>query len=136
MWAERNSIKHNKESHTLEHEKSQQIDQLHWYKRHQDEVLDYRHRYLADFTSEDACRWSRHTRTTKLQHLHHAREYYEIETKQRSINQTTIFDWLHSFTTLRSGTVIGPGLRKPSTPVQPISADEASTSTEEAEFEW
>jgi ribonuclease HI len=136
MWAERNSIKHSKESHTLEHEKIQQIDQLLWYVRHQNEVLDYRHRYLVDFTIEDARRWSRHTRSTKLQHLHNAREYYEIETRQKSINQSTIFDWLHSYTTLRSGTVIGPGIRRSSAQPHSVSSDDASASTEEAEFEW
>ena len=88
MWAERNSIKHGKESQTLEHEISQQIDELIWYVRHQNEVLDYGHHYLTDFTIEDALHWSQHTRTTKLQlqHLHHAHEYYEIEMSQKSIN--------------------------------------------------
>ena len=102
--------------------------------RHQNEVLDYRHRYLVDFTIEDARRWSRHTRSTKLQHLHNAREYYEIETRQKSINQSTIFDWLHSYTTLRSGTVIGPGIRRSSAQPHSVSSDDASASTEEAEF--
>ena len=136
MWAERNEIKHNKESKTIEHESSQQIDQLEWYVRHQNEVLDYRHRYLTDFTIEDVCRWSRHTRTTRLQHLHNARKYYEQECKQKSRNQSTIFEWLHSYTTLRSGTIIGPGLRSQPRSLHPVSEDETSTSTQEAEFEW
>jgi len=136
LWAERNQIKHSKESKTLEHDKSQQIDQLLWYLRHQNEVLDYRHRYLTDFNLKDVHRWTRHTRSTRLQHLHNARKYYETECKQKAQNQTTIFDWLHSFTTLRSGRTIGPGIRQqPPEPLQPIPED-SSTSTEEAEFEW
>jgi len=40
-----------------------------------------------------------------------AKHYYEIECKQRAHNQSTIFDWIHSYIELRSGRLIGDGLR-------------------------
>ena len=76
-------------------------DQLYSFQRHQNEVLNYRHQFLTDFTSGEVSRWSRATRRAKINMLKNAQRYYATECK---------LDWLHSYTTLRSGCLVGDGL--------------------------
>ena len=77
----------------------------------------------------------------KLEILNNARDYYETECLQRAKNQSTIFDWLHSYTELRSGRLVGEGLndvwakgRRPTQ--QNTSLDHGNTMSDEAEFAW
>ena len=70
------------------------IERIQWYRRHQNSVLDYRHRFLADVSDATIERWTRASRRTHLALLDNARDYYEIERNQRNNNQTTIDDWL------------------------------------------
>ena len=81
-----------------------------WYKHHQAAVLDYRHSFFAAFAVKDVTRWSKVTRQAKLELLKNARKYYEIECNQKARNQSTIYDWIHSYTVLRSGCIIDSGL--------------------------
>jgi hypothetical protein len=134
IWAARNNILHNKKNHVSKDEMIQLRDKLHWYQRHQDEVLDYRHRFLVDFSPEDADRWTRATRRAKLSMLDNARTFYKMQLHNRSKNQSTISDWVHSYTKLRSGRLIGPGLRQSTH--EPYTYEYDSDSSDEAEFTW
>ena len=69
-------------------------DKLLWYQRHQDEVLDYRHRFLADFELFDLKRWSRATVRAHVKRLNNARRYFQRECKHQAINQSMINNWL------------------------------------------
>jgi ribonuclease HI len=138
LWSVRNGIRHSTDSHVTNDEMAQMETKLSWYQRHQDEVLDYRHRFLANFTSEDVGRWTRATRRAKLELLNNARKYYEVECAQQARNQSTIYDWIHSYTVLRSGRIVGDGLvdswimgRRPAR-----HADDYDSDTSEFEFEW
>ena len=110
-------------------------DKLLWYQRHQDEVLDYQHRFLADFELFVLKRWSRTTRRAHVERLNNARRYFQRECKQRAINQSTINDWLLSYTSLRSGRLIGPGLSNPLADRTQTHQDD-DESTAEFEFDW
>ncbi len=110
LWKQRNEINNSKNSASDLSEMRSLEERLLWYKRHNNEVLDYRHRFLADFTEEDIKKWTKYSRRAKLELLHNARKFYETECSQHSSSQSTIFDWIHSFTELRSGRLIGPGL--------------------------
>ena len=50
---------------------------LKWYLRHQETVLNYRHRFLVDFTDDSITHWSRNARRAKLGILNNARDYNE-----------------------------------------------------------
>ena len=68
-----------------------------------------------------------------------AQQYYATECKQKAANQSTIFDWLHSYTTLRSGRLVGDGLNNAWVHGTKPSCDDEmydSDSTYEAEFDW
>ena len=143
IWIERNNIKHSRDNCLVDTEMADLSDRLLWYLRHRDNVLDYRHRFLADFKPDDIRRWSRASRQAKLETLNNARDYYEVKCQQKARNQTTIITWLHQSKELCSGRMIGEGLRnawafgrRPAqqnhTNDQVVSEDE----TEEAEFEW
>ena len=140
LWEARNNILHSDKNHVKQDDMSILESNLLWYKRHQEEVLDYRHRFLADFSAEDVGKWSRATRRAKVELLNNARKYYETECNQRARNQSTIFDWLHSYTILRSGRILGEGLtdswvagRRPETfaPTYDYDSDDS-----EYEFDW
>jgi hypothetical protein len=144
IWMERNNIKHSRDSRLTEREMSDLHDRLLWYLRHHEEVLDYRHWILADFSPEDVRSWSRASRRAKLEALDNARDYYEVECQQKARNQTTIITWLqHQSKELRSGRIVGEGLRnawaygrhptKSANISDPESTDEE---TEEEEFTW
>ena len=87
-------------------ELNQLEDKLLWYLRHQDEVLDYRHRFLAQYTPEDVGRWSRATRRARLASLNNARNFYEKQAESHQANQSTIMDWFDRYIKLRSGRMI------------------------------
>ena len=100
LWSVRNSICHSNDSYATVDEMTQLAKKLVWYKPHQTAVLDYRHRFLTAFTVDDVTRWSRTTRRAKLKLLNNARKYYEVECNQKACNQSTIYDWIHSYTVL------------------------------------
>jgi len=139
VWNTRNGILHSNKSMVTQDEMTSLEDQLYWFQRHQNEVLDYRHQFLTDFTAEEVSRWSRATRRAKINMLKNAQRYYATECKQKAANQSTIFDWLHSYTTLRSGRLVGDGLNNAWVQGTKPSCDDAmydSDSTCEAEFDW
>ena len=114
---------------------------LKWYLQHHEHALDHRHNFLVDYTTDSVERWSRRTRLAKLEILDNARDYYETECLQRAGNQSTIFDWLHSYKELRSGRLVGDGLtdawvkgRRPTKTKSP--SDCGSATPDEAEFVW
>ena len=47
IWKARCNIKHNTENFSTLNEIASLADKLMWYHQHQDEVLDYRHRFLV-----------------------------------------------------------------------------------------
>ena len=138
LWSVRNSICHSNDSHVTIDEMAQLAEKLVWYKQHQAKVLDYRHRFLAAFAVKNVTRWSRATRRAKLELLNNACKYYEIECTQKACNQSKIYDWIHSYTVLRSGCIIGGGLqdtwimgRRPAQGAANYNSDAS-----ELEFEW
>jgi hypothetical protein len=116
IWIERNNIKHSRDNCLVDTELADFSDRLLWYLRHQDNALNYRHRFLADFNPDDVRRWSRASRQAKLETLNNAQDYYEVKCQQKARNQTTIITWLHQSKELRSGRIIGEGLRPPPSP--------------------
>ena len=138
LWKTRNMIKHSPDSHVAADEMTDLQSRLSWYLRHQNDVLDYRHRFLVDYSDESISRMSRTTRRAKLELLNNARTYYETECLQRATNQSTIFDWLHSYKELRSGRLVGEGIRgawtKGRRPRPTISSDDSDSMSDEAEF--
>jgi len=61
IWMAQNNILHSVQNPVSTDEASSLRDRMHWYQRHQSEVLDYRHRFLADFTESDLLKWKRST---------------------------------------------------------------------------
>lgn len=131
MWKTRCNIKHSPNNKATPHELQQLQDKLLWYLRHREEVLDYRHRFLAQYNPEDVSRWSRATRRAKLESLNNASQYYRTECTQRAQGQTTIFNWLNQFTRLRSGRMVNTGVNN----LSPM-ADENIISSDDSEYEW
>lgn len=135
IWKARNNIKHGPQSETPVEEMQSLADKLRWYRMHQNSVLDYRHRFLADASDVIIDRWSRDARRAQLALLADARRYHEVEIAQRLSNQTTISDWLDQYKRLRSGRLIGEGLRTIRDGGIRQGSDE-SPHDEEEEFEW
>ena len=136
----RNQIKHSPGSHVLADKMSDLDSRLKWCLRHQQEVLDYRHRLLVDYTDDSIKRWSRTIRRAKLDLLNNTRDYYETECLQQAKNQSALFDWLHSHKELRSR-LVGEGLRDAwakgrKLPLQNIPLDYSDDMSDEAEFDW
>ena len=98
MWKQRNDIRHSKENEAKCNNEDSLKDQLRWYTRHRDEVMDYRHRYLAEYTEHDLQRWSHSTLVAKVTTLTNCKEYYENKVKQRQKQQRTINDWRDQYT--------------------------------------
>ena len=132
MWKTRCNIKHSPNNKATPHELQQLQDKLIWYLRHQDEVLDYRHRFLAQYTTEDVSRWSRATRKAKLESLNNASQYYKTECTQRASGQLTIFTWLNQFTRLRNGRMINTSANQDLSPM----SGHNQISEDEDELEW
>ncbi len=107
-------------------------EKLAWYRRHQNTVLEYRHRYLAENNDTTIAKWSAPLRRAQLALLDSARQHYETDLDQRRGNQTTIMDWYSKFMKLRSGRFIGPGIRV----IQSGGTVQEATSDAENEFEW
>ena len=105
-WNTRNNINNNIRNHALDDELVTLKDKLLWFQRHHQQVLDYRHQFLVAFTSDDVEQWSRTTRRAKLNILNNAKDWYETECQQRAANQTTMYDWINSYTILRSGKLV------------------------------
>ena len=139
LWKVRNKIKHSPDSLVLADEMTNLESRLKWYLQHQQEVLDYRHRFLMEHTAESIKRWSRTTRRAKLKLLSNARDHYKTECLQRASNQSTILDWLHLYRELRRGRLVGEGLRdawaKSRRPDHNVSLDYDNDMSCEAEFE-
>ena len=109
-------------------------DKLMWYHQHQDEVLDYRHRFLINYTLSDVERWTRITRTSKVTILDNAMRFYKTECEQSAQQQSTIHDWLSRHKRLRSGRLIGQGLvnawdvgKRPTPTIPPTHIQSASS---------
>jgi len=135
IWTTRNNILHSTNNYVTTDNMTSLKDKLLWYQHHQDEVLNYRHRYLADFEMFDLNRWSHATRRACVERLNNARRYHQRECKQRRVNQSTINNWLLSCTCLRSGCPIGPGLSNPLADRTQTHRDD-NESTAKFEFDW
>ena len=134
MWKQRNDIRHSKENEAKGNNEDKLKDQLRWFTRHRDEVLDYRHRYLAEYSEHDLKRWSHTTLVAKVSTLTNCKQYYDNKIKQRQKQQSTIHDWSDQYMRLRSGRFMGANLRRTNVlPASPPSSDEDSA---EAEFDW
>ena len=126
MWITRCNIKHSSNNKAAPHELQQLQDKLLWYLRHQDEVLDYRHRFLVQYKPEDVS-WSRASRRARLESLNNASQYYKNECTQRARGQSTIYTWLNQFTRLRNGRMINTSANPDLSPMSgqnPISEDD------------
>ncbi len=132
IWMTRNGIRHSKENCVSSDELETMAEKLAWYRRHQNTVLDYRHRYLAENNDTTIAKWSAPLRRAQLALLDSARQHYETDLEQRRGNQTTIMDWYSKFMKLRSGRFIGPGIRV----IQSGGTVKEATSDVENEFEW
>ena len=66
------------------------MDRLEWYKRYQNEVLDYRHRFLIDFDTHEIILMSRDARSARLTLLDNAKRAYMKECQQKVRGQTVI----------------------------------------------
>ena len=86
------------------------VDRLNWYHRQQDKVLDYQHRFSVDYSIKDIEHWTRLTRQVKLTMLNNDRNFYETKSRQKTRNQSTIYDWMRQYKHLSSGEIIGDGL--------------------------
>ena len=127
MWITRCNIKHSSNNKAAPHELQQLQDKLLWYLRHQDEVLDYRHRFLVQYKPEDVSCWSRASRRARLESLNNASQYYKNECTQRARGQSTIYTWLNQFTRLRNGRMINTSANPDLSPMSgqnPISEDD------------
>ena len=94
IWKTRCRIKHDTTNFSTVDEMSSLAEKLMWYQRHQDEVLDYRHRFLINYTLSDIERWTRITRTSKVTILDNAMRFHKTECEQSAQQQSTIYDWL------------------------------------------
>ena len=103
IWHKRNNINNGKASCARLDELDSLKDKLEWFSRHQNEVLDYRHRFLVNYTAEEINGMRKETRKKRVQHLQSAMNWYEVECSQRAKNQTTMYDWTAKLTQLRSG---------------------------------
>ena len=61
IWKARCNIKHNTKNISSLDEMSSLADKPMWYHQHQDEVLDYCHRFLVDYTLSNVECWIRIT---------------------------------------------------------------------------
>ena len=87
-------LKHNTKKISPRGKMSSLADKLMWYHRHQDEVLDYYHQFLIDYTLSNVERWTRITRTSKVAMLNSAMRFYKVECGQLACRQSTIYDWM------------------------------------------
>ena len=67
-------------------------DKLLWFQQHQENILVYHYRFLADFCPGEIERWSRTARRARVEMLNNAQHFYTMEQKQRAANQSTIMD--------------------------------------------
>ena len=97
LWLERNQIKHNEaNNHCKYDERNSLTDKLKWYHRHQDEVLDYRHRIFANYDPTTLHKWHRRRMIDHLDLLETAHTYHNNATSQLADNQTTLSSWIES----------------------------------------
>ena len=129
----RNSILHYTKNHVSLDELTTMAEKLSWYRDNQHEVLDYRHRYLADNNETTIQGCSANLRRAQLALLDSARRYHNTEIGQRQQNQTTITDWFSRYMQLRSGRFLGPGLKNIQTHT---GLAETPPSDDEFEFDW
>ena len=138
LWFERNHIKHNKANNHCKYDEMNSLtDKLKWYYRHQDEVLDYRHRFFANCDPTTLHRWHRQRMIKKLNLLETAHNYHNNATSQLADNQTTLSSWIGSPTTPQGGAVHieGTNTLDQLTQTQSIHTDSTSTtSSQEREF--
>ena len=104
-----------------------------WYIRNQHEALDYRHRFLVDFTREDIFRWKLATKRAKLTLLDNAAKFYENQQEQHCDQQSTIDDWIGSYMKLRSGRLVS---RRRGERLKTASDDASAASDVSEEYEF
>ena len=75
------------------------------------------------------------TSRARVERLNNARKHYQTECRQCARNQSTINEWLLSYTLLHSGQLIGPGLSNSISKQYHVIEDDDET-TDEFEFEW
>ena len=110
IWKARCNTKHSTKKISSLNKMSSLAGKLMWYHRHQDEVLNYRHRFLVDYTLSNVKRWTRITRTSTVAMLDNTMGFYKVECGQLACCQSTIYDWMSRHKQLRSGQLIGEGL--------------------------
>ena len=73
MWTARNNILHSDKNHVKQDDMPILESNPLWYKRHQDEFIDYRYRFLVEFSHKDVGKWSQETRRAKVEMFNNAR---------------------------------------------------------------
>jgi len=137
IWEVRNSIKHDKEKNAASFEEERSLsDKLCWFLRNHHEALDYRHRFLVDYTADDIQRWKLTTKRAKVSLLENAARFYENLNEQHAAQQSTIDDWLDSFIKLRNGRLIPRRPDQHAKPRQAHTQAESVTSDSTEEFEF
>ena len=92
IWKARCNIKHNTKNFSTLDDMASLVDKLKWYHQHQDEVLDYQHRFLVDYTLSNVERWTCVTRMLKAAMLDNVMQFYKVECSQSAHYQLTIYD--------------------------------------------
>ena len=90
IWKAQCNIKHYTETFSSIDKMASPVDELTWYHRHQDEVLDYWHRFLVDYDLDDIDRWTRATRRAKVTMINNAMHFYKVKCQQTAPQQSTI----------------------------------------------
>ena len=80
-------------------------DKLKWYHRHQDKVLDYRHRTFVNYDPTTLHKWHRRRMIEQLDLLETAHSCHDNATSQLADNQTTLSSWIGSPTIPHGGVV-------------------------------
>ena len=108
MWSAWNNIKHNQKNFATADEMITFADRLNWYHCHQDEVLDYHHRFLVDQFIKDVEYWKRATKQAKL--LIMPANFMRPSLNRKAWNQLTNYIWMEQYKHLHTGQIIGDGL--------------------------
>jgi hypothetical protein len=93
VWELRNAIMNDLPNPARIREMQSLGEKLQWYHRHRFKVLAYRHRFLAEYRTEEVGRWDRDRRKETLRSLDKARRIYEIECTQRVQGQQVLSHW-------------------------------------------
>jgi len=111
IWATCNKIKHLANDAVSPDMSAKLHDKVLWYLHHQDEVLNYRHMFLADYDPTNVNQWSWPTQHAKVTMLDNVRLFHETQYTQHSRHQQTINDWFDSYTSWRRTLLLTPVTR-------------------------